>query len=198
MSEVLIWHSGHITFNMTRVITINYRQRTSGCYWLTPTICSLNIVVQHYNAAAKEFVLAGYLCDAESWGFSNWQAAALYWQAYNTQKPIFSITHIDTSTTETANHALRCRMLSRCLMAPSIPVIVDILRRGTHSLWAWGASACGPWRALWEGAHSGPCWDRPVDSSLALLSQQEDISWSNSEAVDEDCMVSGENVVGED
>lgn len=44
----------------------------------------------------------------------------------------------------------------------------------------------------------GPCWARPVDSSLALLSQQEDISWSNREAVDEGCLVSKENGVGED
>lgn len=44
----------------------------------------------------------------------------------------------------------------------------------------------------------GPCRAGPVDSSLALLSQQEDISWSNREAADEGRVVSGENGVGED
>lgn len=46
----------------------------------------------------------------------------------------FKITTIDGLTTETANHALRCTALSGFVMAPSIPVILDILRRGTHNL----------------------------------------------------------------
>lgn len=44
----------------------------------------------------------------------------------------------------------------------------------------------------------GPAEPGPADSSLALLSQQEDISWSNSEAVDGGRPVSSENGVGED
>lgn len=82
-------------------------------------------------------------------------------------------------------------------MAPSIPVILDILPSRTRTL----SVEC---RCLWtlkgsvREAQSGPCWARPVDSSLALLSQQEDISWSNREAVGEGRLVSRENGVGED
>lgn len=98
---------------------------------------------------------------------------------------------------ETANHGLRCKMLSGCMMAPSIPVILGILASGTRTL----CLECRCLRTLkgsvWE-AQSGPCWARPVDSSLALLSQQEDISWSNREPVDEGRLVSRENEVGED
>lgn len=54
--------------------------------------------------------------------------------AYSTQQSLFSITSIDGLNTETANHALNCRMLSGCRMAPSIPVILNILESGTCTL----------------------------------------------------------------
>lgn len=80
-------------------------------------------------------------------------------------------------------------------MAPSIPVILGILRRGTRSLRVVPPGLAG---LCARETQPGPCWAGPVDSSLAVLSQQEDISWSNREAVDEGCLVSTENGVGED
>ncbi|KAK5860911.1 hypothetical protein PBY51_022354 [Eleginops maclovinus] len=79
-------------------------------------------------------------------------------------------------------------------MAPSIPVILGILLSGTRT----PSVGC---RCLWilkgcaQGAQPGPRWARPVDSSLALLSQQEDVSWSNREGVDEGRLVRRENGV---
>lgn len=155
-----------------------------------------NIIICHYHGRAT----ALWTCDAGGLGsgYLKWQAAALQWQANNIHQPIFfKITTIDGLTTETANHALRCTALSGFVMAPSIPVILDILRRGTHSLSAECQCLRTPEGSVWASQPRAR-WAGPVDSSLALLSQQEDISWSNREAVDEGCLVSRENGVGED
>ena len=83
-------------------------------------------------------------------------------------------------------------------MAPSIPVILDILQCSTCTPCVECRCPRIPEELSVRGPVGGPCWARPVDSSLALLSQQEDISWSNLEPVDEGSLVSEENGVGED
>ncbi|CAB1459069.1 unnamed protein product [Pleuronectes platessa] len=75
--------------------------------------------------------------------------------------------------------------------------LVDSAEQHLHLL-ELSVGACGPRRAQCERPSRGPRWAGPVDSSLALLSQQEDISWSNSESLDEGRLVSSENGVGED
>lgn len=66
------------------------------------------------------------------------------------------------------------RMLSGFLMAPSILVILNILWRGTRSLQHRVSVPMDP-QALCVRDPVGACWAGSVDSSLALLSQQEDI-----------------------
>lgn len=43
------------------------------------------------------FKVDGYMYDVggSGLGYSEWQAASLHWQAYNTQQPVFSITSLD-------------------------------------------------------------------------------------------------------
>lgn len=115
----------------------------------------------------------------------------------------FKVTSIHGQTAETTNHALRCRVLSGLGSGG----LHDGTRHSCHSPhsakrhWLLGhrvSVPVDPEGLCARGPGRGPAEPGPADSSLALLSQQEDISWSNSEAVDGGCPVSGENGVGED